>query len=53
MIKIVTFIRRNLNFTHEEFVDYWKNVHAPMCKSRLPGLRKYTGSFPTGDASGG
>lgn len=53
MIKIVTYVRRNPNLTREEFTDYWKNVHAPLCKSIMPGLRKYVGSFPTGDKSGG
>ena len=48
MIKVVAFIRRNPNLTQAEFVDYWKNVHVPMVKKRLPGLVKYIGSFPVG-----
>lgn len=48
MIKIVAFIRRNPNLTQEEFVHYWKTVHVPLVKKRLPGLIKYIGSFPVG-----
>lgn len=48
MIKIVAFIRRNPKLTQEEFVNYWKTVHVPLVKQRLPGLIKYTGSFPIG-----
>ena len=53
MVKIISFIRRNPDFTHAQFVDYWKNVHAPMCRDLLPGLRHYVGKFPTGDGHGG
>lgn len=53
MIKIVSLLYRNPDFTHRQFVDYWTDVHAPMCKALLPGLRRYVGSFPTGDRHGG
>lgn len=46
MIKIVALIRRNPALTPEAFREYWTNVHVPMIKERLPGLVRYTGSFP-------
>ena len=51
MIKIVALIRRNPQMTQEEFVHYWKTVHAPLVKKKLPGLVKYIGSFPSGVTS--
>lgn len=53
MIKIVSFVHRNPEFTREQFVEYWKTVHAPLCKKLLVGLRRYVGSFPTGDRAPG
>jgi uncharacterized protein (TIGR02118 family) len=54
MIKVVSLIKRNPNLTQEEFVHFWKTVHVPLVKERLPGLKKYIGSFPvaTGPAPG-
>jgi uncharacterized protein (TIGR02118 family) len=46
MIKVVALIRRNPNLSPQEFRDYWQNVHVPLVKRCLPGLTKYTGSFP-------
>jgi uncharacterized protein (TIGR02118 family) len=48
MIKIVAFLRRNPTMSQEEFVHYWKTVHVPMVKNKLPGLVKYIGNFPVG-----
>ena len=46
MIKIISYIRRNPAMSVDEFRDYWTNVHVPLVKSRLPGLRHYAGGFP-------
>lgn len=49
MIKVVSFLYRNPAMTHEEFVRYWIDVHAPLCKGLLPQMRGYRASFPSGD----
>ena len=41
MIKVIALIKRNPALDHDEFVRYWKEVHAPLVKDRLPGLEKY------------
>ncbi len=46
MVKVVGLLRRNPKISPQEFQDYWKNVHAPLVKEKLPGLVHYTGSFP-------
>ena len=39
MIKIVYCIRRKPSLSHEEFLAYWKNVHAPMVVEHQATLR--------------
>lgn len=46
LVIAVGLVRRNPNLTPDEFRDYWLNIHVPMVKDKLPGLRLYTGSFP-------
>jgi len=46
VIKHISIIYRPPNKTHEETVQYWKEVHNRVVKSRLPKLRKYVGNFP-------
>jgi uncharacterized protein (TIGR02118 family) len=46
MIKSISFITRNPELTPEEFRTYWVDVHAPLVKSRLPGLKQYMGYLP-------
>jgi uncharacterized protein (TIGR02118 family) len=46
MIKIISYIRRNPALSVEEFRAYWTDVHVPLVKSKLPGLRHYAGGFP-------
>ena len=41
MYKVIALLRRKPGVTHDEFADYWKQVHAPLVSSTLPGLRKY------------
>lgn len=53
MIKVISYIRRNPKLTHEEFREYWTNVHVPLVRSKLPSLRLYKGSFPVPEATGG
>jgi uncharacterized protein (TIGR02118 family) len=51
MIKVVAFLRRNRNVSREEFIHYWKTVHAPLVKEKLPRLKRYVGNFPIGIAA--
>lgn len=41
MYKVIALVRRRSGITPEQFADYWKNVHAPLVRTTLPGLRKY------------
>ena len=41
MYKVIALVRRKPGVDPEAFADYWKNVHAPLVRSTLPGLRKY------------
>lgn len=52
MIKQISFINRPPGVSQEEFRAYWQDVHAELVKKKLPGLRKYTGSFPVSAPSG-
>lgn len=40
MIKSISLLTRKDKLTHEEFVDHWVNVHAPLAHA-IPGLRRY------------
>lgn len=40
MIKMVDLIVRKEGVSHEEFVEWWLDDHAPLA-ARLPGVRKY------------
>ena len=52
MIKVLSLHSRNPNLSVEEFVEYWHNVHAPLCARLLQGLgvRRYVASFPATDS---
>jgi uncharacterized protein (TIGR02118 family) len=39
MVKLVYCICRRAGLSHEEFLRYWADVHAPI-GARIPGLRK-------------
>ncbi len=41
MFKLVVLVRRKPGLARDEFERYWMQVHAPMVRTRLPGLRKY------------
>ena len=40
MIKTIGTAYKRDDFTHDEFFDYWMNVHAPISR-QAPGLRGY------------
>ena len=46
MIKMVDFLVRADEYSHEEFAERWEGEHAAIAKD-LPGLRKYTTAVPT------
>ncbi|MFD1512881.1 EthD family reductase [Halomarina rubra] len=46
MHKLVFGLSRADGMSFEEFRDYWLDDHAPVA-SELPGLRRYTVSFPS------
>jgi uncharacterized protein (TIGR02118 family) len=41
MIKTIAVARRKAGMSHEEFIKYWREEHAPLVKKIWPGLRKY------------
>lgn len=45
MLKVVITLVRQEGMAHEEFVQYWREEHAPLAE-QLPRLRKYTISEP-------
>lgn len=52
MIKHISIVHRPPGLSHEAFVAYWRDVHAPLVKTRLPGLRKYVGNLPVATPGG-
>ena len=52
MLKIVSLIRRNPALDPEAFRRYWQDIRAPLVRSRLPSLIRYTGAFPVEGAHG-
>ena len=40
MIKLIGTAYKRDDFTHEEFFDYWRDVHAPI-SAQVPGVRGY------------
>lgn len=46
MIKVVEFVVRDDELTHEEFAEYWLDEHSPIA-AELPGLKRYVTSLPT------
>lgn len=46
MIKLVEFLVRKDEYSHEEFVDWWQGEHAELAR-QLPGLQRYSTSLPT------
>jgi uncharacterized protein (TIGR02118 family) len=46
MIKLLSLLTRKDDITHEEFVRYWYDVHAPLALA-VPGIRRYVQSHIT------
>ena len=40
MVKYLAILRKNNNWTDEEFRQHWKQVHGPLV-AQIPGLVKY------------
>jgi len=40
-VRVLTLLERRPDLTHEEFLDHWEDVHAPLAQ-QLPGLRTYS-----------
>ena len=40
MIKVIAVLHKRADMSREEFVRYWRDVHAPLVK-KMPGLRRY------------
>jgi uncharacterized protein (TIGR02118 family) len=60
MLKVHILSRRRADMTHEQYVDHWKNVHAPLFASQ-PDVKRYvrryvqcwiTGDKPVGPNPG-
>lgn len=49
MHKAVNLLVRRDDLSHDEFVEYWLEEHAPLAQS-LPGVVKYTTSLPADPA---
>ncbi len=45
MIKSIAVAFRKPGMSLEEFHHYWKNVHAPLAKKIIPGMRKYVQNY--------
>ena len=43
MIKSISLLTRRDGMTHEQFVEHWVDVHAPLAHA-VPGLRRYVQS---------
>jgi len=46
MIKSFTIARRVPSITKEEYLNYWKEKHAPLAAQVIPGVRKYVQNHP-------
>lgn len=43
MIKSLSLLTRRPEFTHEQFVKHWLEIHGPLARA-VPGLRRYVQS---------
>ena len=43
MIKSISLLTRKAEFTHEQFVKHWLEIHAPLAHA-VPGIRRYVQS---------
>ena len=47
MIKVLSLLTRKPEYTHEQFVKHWLEIHGPLARS-VPGIRRYVQSHITG-----
>ena len=47
MIKVVGLLTRRPEFTHEQFVKHWLEIHGPLALA-VPGIRRYVQSHIVG-----
>jgi uncharacterized protein (TIGR02118 family) len=52
MIKVLFWARAKPGASPEEFGRYWVEVHAPLVRERMPGLRRYEVNIVTGAPQG-
>ncbi|MFC3172662.1 EthD domain-containing protein [Novosphingobium bradum] len=52
MIKVVSLIRKHPDLTTAQFEAYWREVHAPLVRERLPHMIHYCAGFPLPGAHG-
>ena len=48
MIKTVGLLSRKPGWTHEQFVEHWVEIHAPLAHA-VPGLRRYVQNHLRGE----
>ena len=48
MIKTIGLLTRKSDWTHEQFMAHWVEVHAPLAHA-VPGLRRYVQNHITGE----
>ena len=46
MVKLFSMLKRRSGLSREEFLQYWREVHAPLAIKMLPGLKKYVQNHP-------
>ena len=46
MVKSMSFLKRKPGITKEEFIRYWKDLHAPIAAKIIPGLKRYVQNHP-------
>jgi len=47
VIKVVGLLTRRPEFTHEQFVRHWLEIHGPLARA-VPGIRRYVQSHVVG-----
>ncbi|MDR7481252.1 MAG: EthD family reductase [Armatimonadota bacterium] len=52
MFKVLVWLRGKSGQSPEQFKRYWLDVHAPLVRERLQGLRRYTVNVVTGAPRG-
>jgi uncharacterized protein (TIGR02118 family) len=45
MVKVIALLKRRSDLTHEQFLKYWRETHAPLALKLFPGLRKYVHNY--------